>query len=102
MILRDPAYLKWLRDQRCVFTGRLASEYETVEAMHIGTAGTGIKSPDNETLPALHSIHREAHQKGEVTKLREAPDDVIRAAFRAYARELYARYKAEHVNGRAA
>lgn len=91
-MIRDPKYLLWLRTQRCLFTGLEASEYDGVEAMHIGTAGKGLKSPDNEALPALHSWHREAHQKGEVSKLREAPDDVIRAAFRALAREKYAEY----------
>lgn len=95
-MIRDKKYLEWLRDQRCVFKGVYGSEYNAVEAMHIGTAGKGVKSPDDEALPALHSIHHASHQRGEMTVIREViPDDVLRAALRAYARELYQQYKAE-------
>ena len=95
-MIRDRKYLDWLRTQRCIFTGALGCENDAVEAMHIGTAGKGIKSPDNEALPALHSIHHEAHCMGEISTIRAwIPDDVLRAALRAYAREMYERYKAE-------
>ncbi len=76
--------------QSCVLTGRYGDDNETVDPMHIGTAGKGIKSNDDEVLPVTHSLHVLAHQKGEVSMLRQyAPDWLIREAFRAYARQLY-------------
>ena len=95
--LRDPAYLIWLRDQPCIFCGAIANDGESVVAAHIGTAGKGIKSPDNEALPMRNSFHMACHQNGETNTLRlNTPDYIIRAAFRALAREMYAKYKAEH------
>jgi hypothetical protein len=55
MILRDPAYLVHLRSLPCIVTGQYANDSESVVAAHIGTAGTGIKSPDNWALPMLNS-----------------------------------------------
>jgi len=95
--LRDRAYLDWLRTRPCLVTGLRATEADPVEAAHIGTRGRGIKSPDNEAIPLSHSVHLRCHNKGEITTLRELlPDDVIRAALRAYAREIYQAYKQEN------
>jgi hypothetical protein len=95
-ILRDRAYLDWLRTQPCILTGLHATDRNAVDPCHIGTAGKGLKSPDNEALPISHLLHVQAHQSGEVSMLRRcAPDWLIRAAFRAYARELYAEHKDE-------
>lgn len=94
-ILRDRAYLTALRDQPCILTGFHATDMEGVDPAHIGTLGRGVKSPDNEVLPIRHSLHHEMHQRGECTVLREhAPDWLLRAMARAYARELYAEWKA--------
>jgi len=94
MILRDRKYLDYLRTQSCLFTGAFGTDYETVDPAHIGTAGKGIKSPDNEAIPLLHSIHVRMH-KGEISAIRElAPDWLIREAFRAYARQMYQEWKA--------
>jgi len=88
-IVRDPAYIKHLRKERCLFTGRRATASESVDPMHIGTAGKGIKT-DDEAIPALHSIHMESHQHGEISMFRKRlPDSVLREALRAYARSLY-------------
>ena len=95
-ILRDRKYLNWLREQRCIITGMAWVSSETVDPVHIGTAGKGIKSPDDQALPIRHSIHQEMHSKDEISTLRcVLPDDVLRAALRAYARELYQQWKAE-------
>lgn len=92
--LRDRAYLDWLRTQPCILTGFHATEFEAVDPCHIGTAGKGMKSPDNEALPIRHSLHVEGHSSGEVTMLRtHAPDWLIRDAFRAYARDLYCNWR---------
>lgn len=93
-ILRDRKYLDWLRTQPCIVTGLCGTEHEAVDPAHIGTLGKGIKSPDDEALPLLHSMHLVAHQHGEISMFRKyAPDWLIRAALRAYARELYADWK---------
>ena len=76
----------------CILTGRTGNDSMTVDPMHIGTAGERLKSPDNECLPVIHSLHLTAHTIGEISVLRHnAPDWLIREAFRAYAREFYER-----------
>lgn len=88
----DRAYLDFLRTERCIMTGQFAHDQDPVEPVHIGTRGRGIKT-DDEALPMLHSLHAKGHQSGEVSMLRlHAPDDLIRAAFRALARERYREY----------
>lgn len=88
--LRDRKYLEHLKTQPCIFTGQRGSDYDAIDPMHIGTAGKSLKSGDDETLPVLHSLHVEAHQKGEISMLRKhAPDSLLRLMARAYARELY-------------
>ena len=95
---RSRKYLDAVREMRCVFTGRHGDDSETVDPAHIGTAGKGLKSPDNEVLPVIHGIHAEMHTRGEMTVLRErAPDDLLRAMARAYARELYREWENEQV-----
>jgi hypothetical protein len=85
----DKAWLLSLRDQACIFCGRRGDENESVVAAHLGTHGKGIKTAD-EALPVCNTHHQEMH-RGEITALRRlAPDWLILAAFRAYARQLYA------------
>tara|TARA_Y100000310_G_scaffold320324_1_gene376662 strand:+ start:465 stop:773 length:309 start_codon:yes stop_codon:yes gene_type:complete len=94
--LRDPPYLIWLREQRCILTGQYGHSGESVVPAHIGTAGRGIKTSDDEALPMRSALHNLAHTTGEITMLRrEAPDWLIREAFRAYAREMYRKWKDE-------
>lgn len=91
---RDRKYLDYLRGERCIFTGLHAQHGDAVDPMHIGTAGKGLKSHDYYTLPALNSHHRAAHQYGEISYIREnIPDDVLRAAMRALAKENYQEWK---------
>ena len=93
-VLRDKAWLKAIRDMPCIFTGLRATNCESVVPAHIGTAGKSIKSPDDEILPVLHSVHHRMHNGGgEIEVFRNAPADVLRAAFRALARELYRGWK---------
>jgi len=92
--LRDRKWLDHLRTTRCVLTGRAGDDYETVDPMHIGTAGKGLKSPDNEAIPVIHSLHSKGHARGEMSMLREhAPDWLIREAFREYARQMYKEWR---------
>lgn len=88
--LRDDLYLISLRDEPCIVTGRRSTDSESVVAAHIGTAGRGVKAGDDCALPIANSIHQKMHQHGEITVLRALlPDDVLRAALRALAREMY-------------
>jgi hypothetical protein len=90
--IRDREYLDYLRAERCVITGQYGSEHDAVDPVHIGTRGRGLKT-DDEALPILHSLHAQGHASGEISMLRErAPDDLLRAAFRALARENYREY----------
>lgn len=94
-IVRDQAWLDHLKTERCIITGLHGTDYDAVDPAHIGTLGRGIKSSDDEVLPILHSIHVRMHSRGEMNVLRAMlPDDVLRAALRAYAREMYAEWKA--------
>ena len=90
--IRDRAYLDHLRGEPCIVSGYRG---EGVDPAHIGTLGRGIKSGDDEALPLRHIFHMAGHQSGEMSMYRqELPDDVLRAALRAYARELYRAWKA--------
>lgn len=89
----DRKYLDWLRDQPCIFTGQSATDNESVVPMHIGTYGKAQKS-DDEALPAINWFHQAAHNRGEISYIREnAPDWLLREAMRAYAREWYREWK---------
>jgi len=90
-MIRDKKYLKFLRTEPCLITGLRATEDMSVVAHHVGTAGKGIKSPDNEAIPLRQDRHRELHQIGEVEFYRQhLPNFVLLAAMKAYAREIHA------------
>ena len=94
--LRDRKYLDWLRTQPCVICGLRGDDNETIDPMHIGTAGKGLKSSDDEALPVSHRYHAAGHLKGEMSMFRNAaPDGLLRAALRAYAREMYQKWLKE-------
>ena len=59
---KDPAYLRWVRKQPCVITGRTPCE-----AHHTETGGMGMKGSDYSALPLYHTEHRRCHQVGEFT-----------------------------------
>ena len=81
-----------------MITGRKGHpDIETVDPAHIGTAGKGLKSSDDEALPIIHSQHLAMHTTGEISHLRQyLPDEILREALRAYAREMYKEYKDDH------
>lgn len=92
--VHDRKYLDWLRTQPCMICGLHGDEKETVDPMHIGVYGKGMKT-DNEALPIMHHYHATGHQSGEISMFRkDAPDRLLRAALRALARELYREWKA--------
>lgn len=96
-VIRDQKYREWIKEQRCIVTGQPPTEWDGTDPMHIGTAGKGLKSNDNEILPVRHSFHRIAHSHGEMTMFRKhLPDAVLRQALRALAREMYQEYRREN------
>jgi len=64
---RDRSWLDELRDHPCLITQHYGTESDAVDPCHQGTAGKGIKSPDNEALPLKHSLHQESHNMGETS-----------------------------------
>jgi hypothetical protein len=67
-----------------------------VDPAHIGTAGRGLKAPDFWALPVLHSIHADMHARGEMSVIRDIiPDDVLRAALRALAKQMYGEWQSD-------
>ncbi len=96
-LLRDRKYLDWVRTQACLIEGRNDG---TVEPAHIGTAGKGVKSSDDEVIPLSHRHHAKAHSVGEVRYLFDyLPIPILRKMLRLYARELYRQYKIDHPDG---
>jgi len=97
LILRDREYLEWLKGERCIVTGSLSRYDDAIDPAHIGTAGRGIKSPDDEVLPMLHSEHMKSHA-GDVTywtRVFENDPHLLRLCLRAYARQVYKEWKDE-------
>lgn len=93
-LVRDKQYREFIKSQPCIITGMSANEVEAVDPAHIGTAGKGLKSSDDEILPLCHSLHQKAHQEGEMSLFRQMiPNWLLRAALRAYAREQYREWK---------
>jgi len=94
--LRDLAYLKWQRTQRCLICGRKGDDQMSVVAAHIGTAGRGLKSSDSETMPLCDDDHRRAHTWGEIGFLRNnIPNTILREMIRAWCRMNYEIWKGE-------
>jgi len=61
--LRSEKYKSWLREKRCAVCGA----YPPSEVMHqrvLGHGGTGIKPPDNESLPGCSKCHKIEQQHG--------------------------------------
>lgn len=91
--VKDRKYLDWLRTQSCLLTGASATQDMAIDPMHVGTAGKGLKA-DDEAIPVIHSLHQQGHSTGEISMLRaNAPDWLLREAFRAYARQMYRAWK---------
>lgn len=100
-LLRDRKWLDAQHNYRCLFTGAESCESGSVVPCHIGTAGRGLKSSDDETLPLLWIFNATRNPVGyhpewrsEVEMLRVCPpDDVVLRAYRALGRELYQAFK---------
>ena len=83
-----------LPTHRCIITGRHGSEFDGIDPAHLGSLGRGIKRPDDEILPVLHSLHVSGHNGGEWSQWRDLmPDWLIREALRAYARQYYKEHR---------
>lgn len=89
----DPEWLRYQSTQACVITGEYGGDHESVVGAHVGTHGKSMKT-DDEVLPVLQRLHVQGHQSGEISMFRRYLSDVdLRNALRAWARELYVRWK---------
>lgn len=99
MPLRDPAYLRSLRDARCVISGQLALPGDSVVPAHLRfsrSGGTGMKPADNHVLPILQSLHVKQHGMGELQFWREnMTPELLREALIALAEKMHERYRKE-------
>jgi hypothetical protein len=99
-IIRDRRYLDDNQQMRCLFTGAESCDSGSVVPCHIGTLGRGIKSSDDEVLPLLWIFNATRNPpnypvqwRSEVEMLRLCPpDDVVREAYKALARERYQKW----------
>jgi hypothetical protein len=97
-VFRDKRWLKAIASQEipCALTGRYGCHGDQVVPMHIGTAGKAVKSPDNEVLPALDSLHKRSHGQDKAIGFHTMMLEVLKNdkhllldMVRAYAREHY-------------
>lgn len=58
--MRSEKYLDFIRSMPCIITGRQAEPHHEPLNGH----GTGIKGPDNETLPLSREMHTKRHAYG--------------------------------------
>lgn len=89
--LRDPAWLKAVREMPCVLTGKPGpNDPAHIRYGHGG--GMGMKPPDNRVLPLSHELHIEQHRVGEVSFWRHhvmVNPDFLMACVVAYAEKLH-------------
>ncbi len=89
--LRNPSWLKQVRDMPCVVTGTMGGN-DPAHIRHGLSGGIGLKPPDDLVLPLRHDMHMEQHRKGEVAFWHEvlANDSILMMeCLKAYARQLY-------------
>lgn len=107
-VFRDLAYMKAIASQAipCAITGLYGDDTRHVVPAHVGVAGKGIKSPDNEVIPMLDHLHRASHsqvgQGGDTTFWCEVfmkDPLLLRDVLKAYARERHAEYKSLAMEG---
>jgi len=91
---RNRAYLDWLREQPCVFTGR--SPRDPAHIRMGADGGMGMKSSDFYALPVCPEYHRDQHQHGEATfwvRMMNEHTEAVMALIRDGARWRYEEWK---------
>jgi len=81
---KDPAYLRWIRKQPCVITGKTPCE-----AHHTETGGIAMKGSDYSAVPLYYTEHRRHDIVGKKTFWRIYDLEKI-------IEDLLARYEKEH------
>lgn len=89
--LRDPAWLKAVREMPCVLTGKPGpNDPAHIRYGHGG--GMGMKPPDSRVLPLSHDLHLQQHSIGEkrfwLMHIMDNPDFMM-ACIVAYAEKLH-------------
>lgn len=96
---RDPAYMSWVRRQRCAVAVELRTPSQCggpVEAHHAGERGFGKKAPDDTCIPLCMRHHREYHDVLGFFFL------LTKAERRTMADEWVRRHRAMYADGRSA
>lgn len=71
---RDPAYLAWIRTQKCVFCGR----QDNIQAHHTESGGMAIKGSDYSSIPVCAIHHADIHHNGGKSAINHLRDIIIR------------------------
>ena len=61
------AHLNWLRQQTCVVPKCFGEPVHPHHVRTAATAGTGMKPPDEQSVPMCLRHHRELHERGNRT-----------------------------------
>lgn len=110
-VFRDKVYLDLIRAQglRCAVSGLPSTPDDQIVPAHIGVAGKGIKSPDNECLPMKDSLHRRQHSQQVKMSAHEFWIEVLTNdpclclhMVKAYAREFHKKTMEDHTKESAA
>lgn len=94
--LRDPKWLKAIRQYPCVLTGDCANDYMDIVPAHLSFSGRGIsrKADDSCVLPLRADLHQIQHGQPEILFWRTyLTDELLKSALTAYARELHAQWR---------
>lgn len=95
-LIRDKAYLKWVRSQPCCITGRMGDDIDPAHIRYGLGGGVGLKSSDDTTLPLSNNLHRYSHDIGEISFwLEKITPDLLMRSLKALARENYRNYLEE-------
>lgn len=89
--LRDPAWLKRVRDLPCVVT-RTAGGNDPAHLRYGLSGGIALKPSDDLVLPLRHDMHMEQHRIGEVAfwqDIMATDSHFMMECIKAYARQLY-------------
>ncbi len=92
--LRDPEWLKIVREMPCVITAAMPSDPSHIR--HGLEGGTGLKPPDDLVLPLCHALHEKSHRLGEVvfwTRIMNENPRFMMDCLKSHARQLYRNHR---------
>ena len=66
-LVRDKAYLKWVRSKPCVITGRTGDDIDPAHIRYNLGGGMGLKPSDDRVVPLYNGLHRLQHSRSEIS-----------------------------------